>query len=121
MSRKTYIEVLAADGQSDVADPVIETKVWKSQNGTEILARTVSYRRGMPETVYGLIQEEVPYEKSDLAKRSSPDPADYKKTFQPMQNKQVFRVKRPTEKDKRTLAAILRTEFKVYSTIKFFD
>lgn len=122
MSNKPYIEVVSVDkSQSDNTDPIVYTEVKKSQNGISILAKTVSYKRGMPKTKYGLIQEEVPYEQSDLAKGRSHDPADYTKSFQPMPKRQVFRVKRPSLEDKKTLATILRTEFGINSPIDFLS
>ena len=122
MSKKNYIEVVEQDNNEDSsADPVIYTKVTKSACGAKILAKTVSWRRGMPETKYGFIQEQIPYEQSDLARGGSHDPADYKKHFQPMPKTQVFRVKRLNEKGKKNLATILRTEFAVNGKIEFLN
>jgi len=106
---------------SPTADPLMQTIVLKTSLG-KVVAQTTNYRRGRPNTNYGVLVEELPWAESGLGKQVS-DPEDYSKPFSPASdNPSVVYVvqKATTEEQKRELAKVLRTECQKYDAINFF-
>ena len=130
-----FYEVELINRNRDSDDPVVSTRLFYTSLG-DVVAQTISYRRGMPTTKYGLWSKtEVKTTPSPATSHvgAIPDPADYTKPYEPIEpvpgvhisgatpSRDVYVVKLPEdEEDKRKLARVLRLECQVNEAIDFF-
>lgn len=127
------VERIDRNGHND--DPVVSTRLFYTSLG-DVVAQTVSYRRGIPNTKYGLWSKtEIKTIPSPATSHvgAIPDPSDYTKPYEPIEpvssatisesvpSREVYVVKVPvSEEDKRNLARVLRLEYQVNEAIDFF-
>jgi len=125
------VEIINRVQSSD--DPVVSTNLIDTSLG-RIVAQRISYRRGMPNTKYGLWHETRVKTSPQLATSdvgALPDPQDYSRPYVPaepredssgsMPSREVYVVKvAESEEDKRRLAGVLRLEQQINGVIEFF-